>query len=129
MKATIGAVSTALCILATPAMAQFSDNAVKIAILNDMGGIYADTGGKGSIVAAQLAAEDFGNKIGGIPIEIISGDHQNKPDSASNIARQTYDTRWSRCDRGRRVLRCGARHARTCRVIRKRSFLIQGRDR
>ena len=92
MKATIGAVSTALCILATPAMAQFSDNAVKIGILTDMGGIYADMGGKGSIVAAQLAAEDFGNKIGGIPIEIISGDHQNKPDSASNIARQMYDT-------------------------------------
>lgn len=92
MKATIGAVSTALCILATPAMAQFSDNAVKIGILTDIGGIYADMGGKGSIVAAQLAAEDFGNKIGGIPIEIISGDHQNKPDSASNIARQMYDT-------------------------------------
>ncbi|MGM5035003.1 ABC transporter substrate-binding protein [Tardiphaga sp. 803_E3_N1_3] len=92
MKTAIGAISGALCILATPALAQFSDNAVKIGILTDMGGIYADMGGKGSIVAAQLAAEDFGNKVAGVPIEIISGDHQNKPDAASNIARQMYDT-------------------------------------
>jgi branched-chain amino acid transport system substrate-binding protein len=83
------------CVLAglaaSPATAQISDNAVRIGIITDMNGIYGDAGGKGSVVAAQLAAEDFGGKILGAPIEITSADHQNKPDIASNLARQQYD--------------------------------------
>lgn len=73
------------------AFAQISDNVVRISILNDMTGIYADAGGKGSIVAAELAAEDFGGKVAGAKIEVVSGDHANKPDVASNLARKAYD--------------------------------------
>ena len=56
-----------------------------------MTGIYADAGGKGSILAAQLAAEDYGGKVVGAPIEVVSADHANKPDIAANLARQEYD--------------------------------------
>jgi branched-chain amino acid transport system substrate-binding protein len=73
------------------AQAQVSDNVVKIGILNDQSGVYADFGGKWSVVAAQMAVADFGGKVLDKPIEIISADHQNKPDVASNIARQWYD--------------------------------------
>lgn len=85
-------VAVALASLAVaPAFAQMSDNVVRIGVINDMNGIYADAGGKGSIVAAQLAADDFGGKILGTAIEIVSADHQNKPDIAANLARQQYD--------------------------------------
>src|SRR5882762_4149441 len=69
-----------------------SDGKVKIGILNDQSGVYADFGGKSSVAAAKMAAEDFGGKVLGVPIEIVDADHQNKPDIASNIARQWYDT-------------------------------------
>jgi branched-chain amino acid transport system substrate-binding protein len=68
-----------------------SDNVVKIGILNDQSGVYADFGGKSSVEAAKMAVEDFGGKVLGAPIEIVDADHQNKPDLASNIARQWYD--------------------------------------
>lgn len=86
--------ATALCslMLAMPAHAQVSDNMVKIGILNDQSGVYADFGGKWSFEAAKLAVEDFGGKVLDKPIEVITADHQNKPDVASNIARQWYDT-------------------------------------
>ncbi|AWM86131.1 ABC transporter substrate-binding protein [Microvirga sp. 17 mud 1-3] len=71
---------------------QVSDNVVKIGILNDQSGVYADFGGKSSVEAARMAVEDFGGKVLGAPIEIVSADHQNKPDVASSIARQWYDT-------------------------------------
>ena len=73
------------------AAAQVSDNAVRIGILNDQSGVYADFGGKGSVEAARMAVEDFGGTVLGAPIEIRDADHQNKPDVASNIARQWYD--------------------------------------
>ena len=68
-----------------------SDGVVKIGILNDQSGVYADFGGKGSVEAAKMAVEDFGGKVLGAPIEVVNADHQNKPDVASNIARQWYD--------------------------------------
>jgi len=71
--------------------AEISDGKVKIGILNDQSGVYADFGGKWSYEAAKMAAEDFGGKVQGAPIEIVTADHQNKPDIASNIARQWYD--------------------------------------
>lgn len=71
--------------------AEISDGKVKIGILNDQSGVYADFGGKWSYEAAKMAAEDFGGKVHGAPIEIVTADHQNKPDIASNIARQWYD--------------------------------------
>jgi branched-chain amino acid transport system substrate-binding protein len=73
------------------ARAEFSDNVIKIGVLNDATGLYADLGGKGSFIAAQMAVEDFGGKIGKTPIQVIYGDHQNKPDVGSNIVRQWID--------------------------------------
>ena len=75
-----------------PAAADVSDGKVKIGILNDQSGVYADFGGKWSVEAAKMAVEDFGGKVQGAAIEIVDADHQNKPDIASNIARQWYDT-------------------------------------
>ncbi|OWV84324.1 ABC transporter permease [Rhizobium sp. R635] len=69
-----------------------TDGKVKIGILNDQSGVYADFGGKSSVEAAKMAVEDFGGKVLGVPVEIVDADHQNKPDIASNIARQWYDT-------------------------------------
>ncbi|MCJ2060651.1 ABC transporter substrate-binding protein [Methylobacterium sp. J-048] len=69
----------------------FSGNAVRIGVLNDQSGLYAQFGGQGSVEAARMAVEDFGGKVDGVPIEILAADHQNKPDIASGIARQWYD--------------------------------------
>jgi branched-chain amino acid transport system substrate-binding protein len=77
--------------LSAEAKAQISGDAVKIGVLNDQSGLYADFGGRGSVIAAQMAAEDFGGKVLGKPIQILSADHQNKPDIGSNIARQWFD--------------------------------------
>jgi branched-chain amino acid transport system substrate-binding protein len=72
------------------AMAQ-GGKVVKIGVLNDMSGLYADLGGPGSVVAAKMAAEEFGNKVAGMPIEIVGADHQNKPDIGSGIATKWID--------------------------------------
>jgi branched-chain amino acid transport system substrate-binding protein len=64
---------------------------VKIGVLNDRSGVYADLSGEGSVVAARMAVEDFDAAGKGINVEIVSADHQNKPDVASNLARQWYD--------------------------------------
>jgi branched-chain amino acid transport system substrate-binding protein len=77
--------------LAPSARAQISDDVVKIGVLNDMSSLYADATGKGSLTAAQMAVADFGGKVKGKPIEVISADHQNKPDVGSTIARTWYD--------------------------------------
>jgi branched-chain amino acid transport system substrate-binding protein len=74
------------------AQAQISDNVVKIGVLSDMSSLYTDLAGAGSIVAAKLAVEDSGIEKRGVKVEIISADHQNKPDVGSAIARQWYDT-------------------------------------
>src|ERR1700687_5660971 len=73
------------------AQAQTADDVVKIGVLNDMSGLYSDITGPGSVVAAKMAVEDFGAAAKGIKVEIVSADHQNKPDVGSNIARQWYD--------------------------------------
>lgn len=69
----------------------YAQTKIKIGVMNDRSGIYADITGEGSAVAAQMAADDFGTDKG-ITVEVISADHQNKPDVGSNIARQWYDT-------------------------------------
>ena len=79
-------------LLGVPAWAEVSDNKVRIGILNDQSGVYADFGGMGSVEAAKMAVEDFGGTVLDAPVEIVSADHQNKADIASNIARQWYDT-------------------------------------
>ena len=70
---------------------EISDGVVKIGILNDQSGVYADFGGKSSVEAAKMAVADFGGTVLGKPIEVIDADHQNKPDIASSIARKWYD--------------------------------------
>ncbi len=71
--------------------ARAEDRPIKIGVLNDMSGIYADFGGPSSVLAAKMAAEDFGGKIGGRKIEILSGDHLNKADVGSIVARRWFD--------------------------------------
>ena len=72
-------------------MAFAQDDTVKIGVLNDRSGIYADISGEGSVVAARMAVEDFKAEEKGLNVEIVSADHQNKPDIGSNIARQWFD--------------------------------------
>ena len=85
--------SLLLCGWATSALAQFSDNKIVIGVMGDQSGVVADVGGPGSILAARMAVEDSGGTAGGVPIEIITADHQNKPDVASAIAREWFDRR------------------------------------
>ena len=65
---------------------------VTVGVLNDMSGLYADVGGKGSLEAARMAVEDFGGSVAGMPIEVVSADHQNKPDVGASVAREWFDT-------------------------------------
>jgi len=87
------AVGFALAAMGAPmvANAQVSDGVVKIGVLSDMSSLYADIGGPGSVAAARMAVEDFGAAKKGMKVEIVSADHQNKPDVGSAIARQWYD--------------------------------------
>jgi branched-chain amino acid transport system substrate-binding protein len=73
------------------AHAQTAKNTVKIGVLNDMSSLYADLSGPGSVVAAQMAVDDSGGSVLGKKIEVVSADHQNKPDVGASIARQWYD--------------------------------------
>ena len=82
----------ALALAAGGAHAQISDGVIKIGVMNDMSGLYADLTGPGSVVAARLAIEDFGAAKKGMKVEIVSADHQNKPEVGSTIARTWYDT-------------------------------------
>ena len=75
------------------ANAQISGNVVKIGVLNDMSGVYADIGGPGSVVAAKMAVEDYLKATKSkLKVDIVSADHQNKPDVGSSIARKWYDS-------------------------------------
>jgi branched-chain amino acid transport system substrate-binding protein len=71
---------------------KISDDVVKIAVLTDMSGLYTDLGGPGSVAAAQLAIDDFGGKVLGKPIVLVSADHQNKADVGASKAREWFDT-------------------------------------
>jgi branched-chain amino acid transport system substrate-binding protein len=76
---------------ATPVYAQYKGGPIKIGVMNDMSGLYADLTGPGSVVAARMALEDFGADKKGMKVEIVSADHQNKPDVGSNVVRTWYD--------------------------------------
>jgi branched-chain amino acid transport system substrate-binding protein len=92
MKRVWFAIGSLVACLATGAMAQDTGSKpVKIGILNDRSGIYSDLSGQGSVVAAQMAAEDFGGTVLGRPIEVIFADHQDKPDVGAAIAARWYD--------------------------------------
>ena len=83
--------AAALAGLATDAVAQIPSDTIKIGVLSDFSGPFADQVGKGSLVGAQLAAEDFAKEPGGLKVEIVSADHQNKPDIGVAIARRWVD--------------------------------------
>ena len=89
LLATLVAGVCALAALA--AQAQISDGVIKIGVMNDQSGLYADIAGPGSTVAARMAVEDFGAARKGMKVEVVFADHQNKPDVGSNIARTWYD--------------------------------------
>jgi branched-chain amino acid transport system substrate-binding protein len=74
------------------AQAKISDGVVKIGVLTDMSGPYLDNNGPGSVLAAQMAIDDFGGKVLGVPIEMIYADNQNKADIGASIARRWFDT-------------------------------------
>src|SRR5215472_9342680 len=82
---------TAALTLAAVNVAAADDKVVKIGALSDQSGLYADLGGPGSTLAAQMAVEDSGLTGKGWKIDVISGDHQNKPDIGTSIARQWFD--------------------------------------
>jgi branched-chain amino acid transport system substrate-binding protein len=91
MKTVLSAALAAGIALVGPAAAQVSDDVVKVGVLNDRSGLYADLGGEGSVIAARMAVEDFGGTVLSKPIVITSADHQNKPDVGSTIARRWID--------------------------------------
>lgn len=90
--AALAALTAGIALTAAPAGAQMSDNVIKLGMLSDRSGIYADINGEGSAIAGRMAAEEFGNAINGTKVEIIVGDHLNKADIAANLTRQWIDT-------------------------------------
>ena len=94
LAANLGLVANAVMAQAQPAAnAKYSDNVVKIGVLTDMSGAFADLSGAGSVQAAQMAIDDFkATAKPSFKIELISADHQNKPDIASARAREWYDS-------------------------------------
>ncbi|GGY18305.1 ABC transporter substrate-binding protein [Paludibacterium paludis] len=80
------------CAMTAPALASAAGGPLKIGILTDMSGVYAGVGGKGSVIAAEMAAADFGGKVLGRPIQIVFADHQNKADIGVGKAREWFDT-------------------------------------
>jgi branched-chain amino acid transport system substrate-binding protein len=85
------AAAAAVALAMSPAHAQISDGVIKIGVLNDQSSLYADISGQGGAVAARMAVEDFGAAKKGMKVEVITADHQNKPEVGSSIARQWYD--------------------------------------
>src|SRR5271170_7847296 len=85
------AAATAFLLLVPAARAEMSGGKVKVGVLTDLSGPYEQNSGIGSVEAAKMAAEEFGNKINGAPVEIVSADHQNKPDIGAAIARRWFD--------------------------------------
>src|SRR5271154_1580806 len=77
-----------VAVLAAIAPARAEDGVLRVGIITDMSGQYSDGNGTGSVIAAQMAAEEIGGTVAGRKIEIISGDHQNKADIASSIVRE-----------------------------------------
>src|SRR5579885_3209624 len=88
-----GVISTfaAAMFVCASASAQISGDVVKIGVLTDLSGPASDATGQGSVTAAEMAVADFGGKVAGKPIQVISANHQLKPDVGAAIARQWYD--------------------------------------
>ena len=91
MKRSLLALAVAGVLGLGSAQAQVSGNVIKIGVLSDMSSLYTDLAGAGSVLAAKMAVEDSGIEKKGFKVEIVSADHQNKPDVGSSIARRWYD--------------------------------------
>ena len=91
MKTIASLAALAFALGCGTAYAQYSDGVIKIGVMNDMSGTYADLSGPGSVIAARMAVEDFGAAAKGMKVEILGADHQNKPDIGSNVVRQWID--------------------------------------
>jgi branched-chain amino acid transport system substrate-binding protein len=91
MKAVRNLIVMAAALANGSAFAQYTDGVIKIGVLSDMAGLYADNSGPGSVIAAKLAVEDFGDAAKGLKVEIVSADHQNKSDIGSSIANAWFD--------------------------------------
>jgi branched-chain amino acid transport system substrate-binding protein len=87
----LGTAMSLLLLAAAPAAAEVPNNLVRVGVLTDLSGPFADQVGPGSVVAAKLAAEDFAKEADGLKVEILSADHQNKPDVGLSIARRWVD--------------------------------------
>jgi branched-chain amino acid transport system substrate-binding protein len=87
----VGVTVVALALHWSPASAEMSGGKVKVGVLTDLSGPYEQNSGQGVVEAAKMAAEEFGGKVNGVPIEIVSADHQNKPDIGASIARRWFD--------------------------------------
>ena len=85
------AIAAAVLGMAAGAQAQTTPDTIRVGVLADMSSLYADLGGPGSVEAAKMAVEDFGGSVLGKKVEVVSADHQNKPDVGSSIARQWFD--------------------------------------
>ncbi|HUN47292.1 MAG TPA: ABC transporter substrate-binding protein, partial [Stellaceae bacterium] len=91
MRAFLAAAAAITAAAAWAGPAQAGEKAITLGVLNDMSSLYSDATGKGSLVAAQMAVEDFGGKVLNKPIVVLSADHQNKPDVGSNITNKWID--------------------------------------
>ena len=91
MRRLFSLVIPACLLMSGAAHGQVPNGVIKIGVLNDMSGLYADISGPGAVVAARMAVEDFGAAQKGFKVEILAGDHQNKPDVGSSIARSWID--------------------------------------
>jgi branched-chain amino acid transport system substrate-binding protein len=91
VKRSLLAIAIAGMFVTASASAQMTNNEIKLGVLSDMSSLYTDLAGQGSVVAAKMAVEDSGIEKRGIKVEIVSADHQNKPDIGSAIARRWYD--------------------------------------
>jgi branched-chain amino acid transport system substrate-binding protein len=90
---SIKTIAASLLVLSALGAARADDGVLRVGIITDMSGQYADGNGKGSVISAQMAADEIGGTVAGRKIEIISGDHQNKPDVATNIVRDWFDNK------------------------------------
>jgi len=91
IKLVFPAVVAAALAMTNAAHADFASGAIKIGVLTDLSGPYEGNGGHGSVVGAQIAADELGGKIDGTPIVIVSADHQNKPDIGASIANRWFE--------------------------------------
>jgi branched-chain amino acid transport system substrate-binding protein len=90
---SINTIAASLLVMCTFNAARAEDGVLRVGIITDMSGQYSDGNGKGSVISAQMAADEIGGTVAGRKIQIISGDHQNKPDVATGIVRDWFDNK------------------------------------